>query len=223
MLSKTLVIHSAALRSATGESDGEDIDALLPYAGFGVPSDVSEILECKPWQATMIFQPEFDPSLRMYQKAKFLIPDCLRTPSGKARFGIVMTTVYEPHLLPSYGAGYSRVEIESALGTMNGKGSFQGEVPPFYGDYSRPSEKSRIKHDFKWVPVSVRFRKISRGIEGREWVLHMRATSRDGSKLTHPQKAFCIVTIYDLERENPNVYNQIVQTMTANAWNHQDI
>jgi hypothetical protein len=223
MLSKALVIHSAALRSAVGDGSDEDIDALLPYAGFGVPGDVNEILECKPWQATMIFQPEFDPSLRIYQKARFPIPDCLRTPDGKARFGVVMTTVYEPHLLPAYGAEYSRIEIESALGTIDDEGKFHGQVPPFYGDYAKLAEKSMIERDFKWVPVSVRFRKIPRGIEGREWMLHMRAMSRDGSSLPHQQKAFCIITIYDLDRENPNVYNQVVQTMTANTWIHQDI
>jgi hypothetical protein len=222
MLSKALVIHSAALRSATGDNSSEDIGVLLPYAGFGVPSDVSEILECKPWQATMIFQPEFDPKLRIYQKAHFPIPDCLHTTDGKARFGIVMTTVYEPRLLPSYGAEYSRIEIESKLGTVSNEGKFQGQVPPFYGDYTKLAEGSRIQEDFKWAPVSVRYQKIHQ-IVGQEWELRISATSRDGSNLPHPQKAFCIVTIYDLERENPNVYNQVVQAMTANAWLHQDI
>jgi hypothetical protein len=219
VLSKALVIHSAALRSFIADENNEQMNMFMPYIGFGIPNDVDTILNCEPWQATMIFQPEFKPLLRRYEKAQFPMPDCLRTESGAVRCGVVMTTVYEPHLAPNFGADYSRVEVYSALGTVNKKGGFTGQLAMDKVDY----ETMRIKHGFKWAPVSVQRRKITRGISGVDWELQMRATSRDGSELHHPQKAICIVTIYDLNRNNPNVYNEVIQTMNRNGWPHQDI
>ena len=64
LLSRALVVHSAALR--TGKID----PLLLRYQGFGTPADLENVLGCDPWQCTLIFELEIRPTVA-YEKATF--------------------------------------------------------------------------------------------------------------------------------------------------------
>src|SRR5690606_4938474 len=75
-LAKALLVHSAALRG------GPIVPEHLRYRGFGVPSDVDEILTCATWQATLVLEPELHPQRRIFAREDFPIPDCFRRPDG---------------------------------------------------------------------------------------------------------------------------------------------
>lgn len=167
-LAKALLVHSAALRH--GPIDAAE----LRYRGFGVPGDLSEVLTCPPWQATLIFEPELQPAKKIYARADFPIPKCFRRPDGRVEGEFLMTLVYDPPLSPNAGAEYCQTNVDVSLGTYdvgkNGKAAHESKIPLEPRDYSKLYEQHLVEHGFKWSPVKV-YRKALEATGGQRWRL----------------------------------------------------
>lgn len=218
-LAKALVVQSAALSS-------EPVTAQdLPYRGFGVPGELSDILTCAPWQATLIFEPQLLPDRRLFAKADFPIPDCFRRSDNKVEGEFLMTLVYDPPREASAGSEYCRVNIDASLGTYDvgsdGKPAHSREIRLQPKDYSALFEKRLVEHGFKWSPVKVFRRKLSR-VSGDRWRIVMEMLYRSEADVQLPQSAALVVTLFDPERKKP-VYDDVVRAINLSGWVTQDL
>lgn len=218
-LAKALVVQSAALASEPV------LAAELPYRGFGVPGELSDILTCAPWQATLIFEPELQPQRRMFAKADFPIPECFRRPDNKVEGEFLMTLVYDPPREATAGSEYCRVNIDASLGTYDvgkeGKPEHSKEIPLQPKDYSQLFEKRLVEHGFKWSPVKVFRRKLTR-VGGERWRIAMDMLYRSNQDLQSPQSAALVVTLFDPKKQKP-VYDDVVRAMNVSGWVTQDL
>jgi serine protease AprX len=218
-LAKALMIHAAVLNSTS------TLSALdLRYRGFGIPADISSLLTCEPWAATMIFEPDLISGIE-FEKLQFPIPACLRE-NGSVRGEFVMTLAYDPPLDPNFGAEYCRTNVEVSLGTYekNSKGKWEhrGMIPPEPKDISKLYEKHLVEHGFKWSPVKVYRRQIPRGISGEDWRLKVSVHYRSGFVNQMLQGIALIVTMRDPQKKAP-VYDQVVTTMNRIGWKTIDL
>ncbi len=218
-LAKALLIHSAVLES-------EPLTAqALRYRGFGVPGDMTSILSCSPWSATLIFEPEIVPTMH-FVKDDFPIPDCLRTPEGKVFGEFIMTVVCEPALNAQFGAEYCRINVEASLGTYDpdneDKCHHAKKIPEEPKDINDMYERQLVEHGFKWSPVKVYRRLIPNGIQGDQWRLLVKAQRRVNHSSDAPTPTAILVTIRDNKRMLP-VYDQVVRNMATSGWITEDI
>lgn len=213
------VIQSAAL------SSDPIVAADLHYRGFGVPGEVSDILTCAPWQATLIFEPELPPKQRVFAKVDFPIPKCFRRPDNKIEGEFLMTLVYDPPCSPLSGAEYCRTNVDVSLGTYDpgpdGKPAHSKEIPLQPKDYNTLYEKHVIEHGFKWSPVKVYRRSLQRA-EGSRWRLVMDLLYRDDTEERQPQRVALVVTMFHRDRNKP-VYNDVVTAMRNVGWVTEDL
>lgn len=216
-LAKALVIHSAVLNYWSGGIHPR----LLPYFGFGIPMDANDILKCNPWEATMIFQPEFESRLKEFRKTDFPIPSCLRKEDGTVFGEFVMTLVYNPPVNPSAGSEYCQVNIEAALGVIGDDESFKGAIP-LEPKFDEKFERYRITNGFKWSPVKVYRARFPRGKTGENWAIRLNATSREGAELRITQPVSLIVSVIDPGKKLP-VYNEVIKLMNRSNWVAQDL
>jgi serine protease AprX len=218
LVAKALVIHSAAL--ANGHLTTED----LQYRGFGIPSDPIQILGCDQWAATMIFEMELRAGVDL-ERTPFALPDCLRLESGAFRAEITATLAYEPALDGKFGAEYCRTNVDLSLGTYlldkEQNRAHSRQVHPFPKRESNAQEKRLVENGFKWSPVKVYRRSMSRGIAGDQWRLAVMATDRSGASNV-PTRVAMIVTIADIERKE-SVYNDVVVAMNRLGWQTADV
>jgi len=214
-LARALLIHSAVLRSGpiTAES--------LRYRGFGTPMEVPEILTCSPWQATLVFEPELPPHKKVFAKADFPIPRCLRTADGNISGEIVMTLVYAPPVNPRAGAEYCQVNVDVSLGTLAASGAHRMQVPLEPSDISQMYEEHLVKYGFKWSPVKV-YRRTLHRVSGSRWEILMKLLCREGFEIQTPQRVALLVTIQDPSHKLP-VYDEVVHAMSAAGWITQDL
>ncbi|MHC4662220.1 MAG: S8 family peptidase [Planctomycetota bacterium] len=216
-LVRALAIHSAFL-------DYPDLTVSeLRYKGFGIPNDLGSIISCKPWEATLIFEPELRLGLE-FIKHPFPIPQCLFKKKNKVVGEILMTLAYDPPLEASAGAEYCRINVDASLGTYkqlkNGKPyehKLQIKPQPKNEDLKAWFEQYQIKHGFKWSPLKVYGRKMKRGVGGKNWDLRLNMIARDGYKPTKPQKVAVIVTMRSFD-ESDNVYNETVRLLNQIGW-----
>lgn len=219
-LAKALLVHSAALRHGA-------IDAAeLRYRGFGVPSEPSEVLTCPPWQATMIFELELQPSKKVFARADFPIPKCFRRADGRVEGEFLMTLVYDPPLDPNAGAEYCQTNVDVSLGTFDkgkdGKLKHEGKIPLEPRDYSKLFEEHLVKYGFKWSPVKV-YRKALEATSGEQWRLRLDLLYRANlAEPAEPQKAALVVTLLDPTRQKA-VYNEVVRAMSTSGWATTDL
>lgn len=214
-VTKALVVHSAMLVSE--ELTGEEIR----YRGFGRPgNDPLTVLTCAPWAATLVFEPDLVTGVD-FVRYPFPIPASFRTPAGKVRGGLVMTLVYDPPLNGSFGAEYCRTNVEASLGTYDlgpdGKRHHSRQVPPEPKDMAKLYERQLIEHGFKWSPVKVYRRVITKGIKGDEWRLNVSLTQRSGFAASEPQSAAIVVTLFDPLKKAP-IYNEVATLMAKLGW-----
>jgi hypothetical protein len=218
-LLKALVVHSAVLNSPPITS----VD--LKYRGFGVPRDVVGVLTCEPWAATLIFEPDLDDRFE-FEKRNFPIPDCLRATNNVMRGDVAITLVYDPPLDPSFGAEYCRSNVEVSLGTYDldaaGKRNQKKKIPPEPKDVSLLYEKRLVEHGFKWSPVKVYRRSMTKGVHGDEWRLKVSVHHRSGFVATSPQEIALVITIFDPEKRAP-VYDDVVRAMNRAGWATVDL
>lgn len=216
-LVKALLVQAALLR--TGPVTAHD----LRYRGFGQPPPLAGVLSCESWGVTLVFEPDLTQGFE-FQKRNFPIPGCLRTPQG-VHGEFVMTLVYDPPLDSTFGAEYVRTNVEVSLGTydLNNEGNreHRRRIPQEPGDVSKLYEKHLVEHGFKWSPVKVYRRRMSR-VEGDEWRLHIEVHNRAGAAFTNPQGVALLVTMLDPEHKAP-VYDETVRLMAARGWATHDL
>jgi hypothetical protein len=218
LVAKALVIHSAVLTDDTPTAEE------LQYRGFGIPQDPTEILGCEPWTATLIFELELRAGFDL-ARTPFALPDCLLLESGALRADITATLAYEPALDGTFGAEYCRTDVDLSLGTYclndENKRCQSRQVNPFPKRESKAREKRLVEHGFKWSPVKVYRRRMSKGVAGDQWRLVVSATDRSGAENASARVAM-IVTIADVERSAP-VYNDLVVAMNRLGWTTTDV
>lgn len=219
-LAKALLVHSAAL--GHGPIDAAE----LRYRGFGVPGDLSDVLTCPPWQATLIFEPELHPSKKLFARADFPIPKCFRRPDGRVEGEFLMTLVYDPPLSPNAGAEYCQTNVDVSLGTYdigkNGKAAHESKIPLEPRDYGKLYEQHLVEHGFKWSPVKV-YRKSLEATGGQRWRLMLNLLYRASVvSAAEPQRAALVVTLLDPSRQKP-VYDEVVRAMQTSGWPTLDL
>lgn len=222
-LIRALSVHSAVLNTPTLTPTE------LKYKGFGTPDDLSSILTCAPWEATLIFEPELIPGFT-FDKHPFPIPQSLFRDNDKVTGEIIMTLAYDPPLDPSAGAEYCRINVTASLGTCELKEgkpyehSVQIWPLPKNEELINLYEHYQIKHGFKWSPLKVYRRLMPRGVKGNIWNLKLRILARHDYKFTKPkpQKVALVVTMRDPNKTAP-VYDQTVAKMRQIGWITQDL
>jgi len=220
-LLKALLVHSAVLCS-------RDISATeLPYYGFGTPPNIDEILRCRPWEATLIFEMDLPYAQRHFHKADFPIPPCLHR-NGTVSGELVMTMACDPPLDPGEGAAYSLVNIKPAIGRCKEgdipgeTDEFKGQVVPYPKRISQLFEDQQIRHGYKWAPVKVFKAKMTRLAVWDNWQISIRMEARNYYQPMTPQPAALLVTIRDPHKQQP-VYNEVVTMMNRVGWETQNL
>ena len=219
-LLKALIVHSAVLHSP------EISASVLPYKGFGKPPEPIQILQCRPWEATLIFELELPYLRRTFRKMDFPIPPCLHV-HGKVCGEVTLTLVYDPPVDCNDGAAYSQVNIDCSLGTCsrNADGeNYEGrEIIPYPKDYKELFEKSQIEHGFKWSPVKVFRRRMTRVEPSDTWRVSLEMhTRKTGFNPPARQQAVLIATISDPGQQLP-VFNEVVAMMNQVRWQTQNL
>ena len=218
-LVKALVVHSAMLGSGPTTADE------MRYRGFGIPGDLTRVLTCDPWSATLVFEPELITGYE-FEKRQFPIPSALRTAAGEVRGEFIMTLVYDPPLDPSFGAEYCRTNVDVSLGTYDvrkdGKPHHKRQIPPEPKDVNLLYEKNLVEHGFKWSPVKVYRRRIAHGVNGDEWRLMVSVHHRAEFNSAAPQRMTLLITMRDPEEQRP-VYDEVVTAMKQAGWASVDL
>lgn len=222
-LLKALLIHHSVLHSQ------EEITAKsLPYRGFGRPPEPSDMLKCRPWESTLIFELNLPYNRRVFRKLDFPIPPCLYK-DGKVFGKITMTLVYNPPVDSCNGAAYSKVNVDCSLGTCkinkDGKNEdYSRKILPIPKDFDdKEYEEMLIEHGFKWAPVKVYQRLIKKGLDVTDetWRVNLRMHTRCSESVS-AQPVVLIATITDPDMKAP-VYNEVIETMNRNRWQSQNL
>jgi len=219
-LAKALLIHSAAFEN--GRLDPKE----LRYKGFGTPGEIANMLTCAPWQATMIFEPEITPTLKIFAREEFPIPACFRNEKGKIKGEILMTLVYDPPLAPSAGAEYCQANVDVSLGTYEPSATrshmnHRKKVPLEPEDKTELFEKYQLEHGFKWSPVKV-YRKRFTSTKGEYWRIQMQLSHRTELYELPPQNVALVVSLIDPEEKLP-VYNDVIKAMNRSGWVQENL
>ena len=213
-LVKALLIHSANTRFSnliTGDS--------RPYYGWGIPADLSTVLQVSDYETTLAFEGHAQQSFEV-EKLPFPIPQCLRTEDGKVRGEFFVTLVYQPELDRNKAFEYCQVDVRVGLGEME-NGKFCSKVPPLKDSHTY--EKDLVKDGDKWSPIKVYHKRFPRGIDIQDWRLRVSVLDRDGYDAAGLQIPFTILlTIRDIDKEKP-VYNEMVHLMNAYNWEVSDL
>lgn len=220
-LAKALLVQSAALRG------GPIVPEHLRYRGFGVPSDLDDILTCAAWQATLVLEPELHPQRRLLAREDFPIPDCFRRADGRVEGEFLLTLVYDPPLDTNAGAEYCQANVDVSLGTYDigtdGKPEHHGKIPldPHPSELSKLYEKNLVEYGFKWSPVKV-YRKRLKATAGKRWRIKLQLLHRSEVTVAAPQHVALIATLFDPKRQKP-VYNDVVTAMNRSGWISEDL
>lgn len=219
-LLKALLVHTAVTHS-TKELKPED----LQYIGFGRPPEPDQILRCRPWEATMIFDLDIKYSTRRFQKLNFPVPPCLVI-KDKVHADITITLVYDPPVNPADGAAYSQVNIDPSLGTCDiDDGSitaYKRRIVPYPEDYEDLFEKNQIQHGYKWSPVKVYRCRMARIQSPDAWRIGLSMQTRSQSVDVPAQKAVLVATIADPEAKRP-VYDEVMALLNQFGWITQNL
>jgi len=219
-LTKALLIHSAAFKNGpVGPKE-------LRYKGFGTPGEIANVLTCAPWQATMIFEPEITPTLKIFAREEFPIPACFRNEKGKIKGEILMTLVYDPPLAPSAGAEYCQANVDVSLGTYELSATrshinHRKKVPLEPKDKTELFEKNQLEHGFKWSPVKV-CRERFTSTTGEYWRIQMQLSHRTELNESLPQNIALVVSLIDPEEKLP-VYNDVIRAMNRSGWVQENL
>lgn len=213
-LVKALLIHNANM------NHGHKLDnEHKPYFGWGLPQDVSTILEVNDFETTLAFQGHAQKSFEV-EKLPFPIPDCLRTEEGKVRAEFFITLVYQPHLDPNRAFEYCQFDVNVGFGEYK-DGSFSSKVPRQKDAHNFECEL--VKNGDKWSPIKVYQKRFPNGTNIEDWKLRVSILDREGVEAQGVQIPFTILmTIRDIDKEKP-VYNEMAQLMDAYNWEVSDL
>ena len=193
------------------------------YYGFGIPNDPIELLECDPWECTILFSGELRPGFRLQIPIPY--PASL-TRNNTRRGWLSMALAYTPVLDSTKGAEYCQTNVTASLGRTfdypeGDPRRYKREVSPV-PQHSLPSglEKDLVEMGWKWSPIKVYQRTINRmPIHPKEtgWRLTIDLLLR---RELEPQREYVrqpfwvAVRICDPDRQ-ANVYQEIRQQMQA--------
>ncbi len=206
------------------DRSGENFDvATFPPIGSTVRTRRNHAAINK-WAATLIFEFEMRAGVDL-QRTPFALPDCLRLENGAFRAEITATLACESALDGTFGAEYCRTNVDLSLGTYlldeENDRNHSRQISPFPKREANAKEKKLVENGFKWSPVKVYRRSISRGVQGDQWRLAVMATDRSGAQNV-PTRVAMIITIADIERREP-VYNDVVVAMNRLGWHTADV
>jgi len=123
-----------------------------------------------------------------------------------------------------FGSEYCRSNIEVSLGTYDpgadGKQHQQKKIPEDPKLAGSAYEKDLVQYGFKWSPVKVYRREMSR-VQGQTWRLDLSVEHRSGQP-AEPQRAALIITVADPLKKAP-VYNEMVVQMNNLGWTANDL
>ena len=208
-----------------GAQDIRDRD-LVNYYGFGLPESPAAILNCNPWECTILLRGELRPGRTL--STPFPFPDSL-TDQQKRRGFVRMGLVYTPTLDPSKGTEYCQTNVNASLGRLikDSKGDsrkYRREIPPLpkRPENSSPHEEDLIKHGWKWSPTKVyerTFRRMSVPPEELGWRLSVQLLLRREleEKREEVRQPFWLgIRISDPEGRSP-IYQEMRQQIQALA------
>ena len=211
--------------TSPGDHDISDRD-LVNYYGFGCPETTAAILNCNPWECTILLRGELRPGMALY--TPFPFPDSL-TDQQKRRGFVRMGLVYTPALDPSKGTEYCQTNVNASLGRLikDSKGdstSYRREIPPLpkRPENSSPHEENLIKHGWKWSPTKVyerTFRRMSVPPEELGWRLSVQLLLRrelEERREEVRQPFWLGIRIADPEGRSP-IYQEMRQQIQALA------
>lgn len=217
VLARALLTHHARdPRSGGRVPDGEE-----NFFGFGLPSRVSECLECSPHTSTLIFEDVLRPGFTL-EWDNFPYPQSLK--KKDRYFGeIWMTVAFAPARGSRWGTEYCETHIEAHFGvyhdsvsrkTGNIKQVFKGLVPPEHKNPGMLYEEYQVEKLRKWAPVRTYYGNLGKeGERGNRWRLMLRLLTRHGIEdddAFKPQPFALIVTISDPDH-CADVYNEMAQ------------
>ncbi|MFA0336834.1 S8 family peptidase [Vibrio sp. 10N.222.54.B2] len=213
-LVKALIVHNAHM------NHGFSIDKEhKPYYGWGIPDDVTSILQVNDYEATLAFEGHAQKSFEV-EKLPFPIPECLRTKDGKVKGEFFISLVYQPELDPNRAFEYCQLDVNVGFGEYK-EGKFSSKVPR--QNDSHTYESDLVKMGDKWSPVKVYQSRFPQGVDIKKWRLRLSVLDRDGFEAEGVQIPFTILlTIRDIEKEQP-VYNEMVNLMDAYNWKVSDL
>jgi hypothetical protein len=79
-----------------------------------------------------------------------------------------------------------------------------------------------VEFGFKWSPVKVYRREMTKGVRGQTWRLDLSVQHRSGHVPAEPDRAALIVTVSDPLKKAP-VYNDMVIQMNNFGWSANDL
>ena len=211
--------------TSPGAHDIRDRD-LVNYYGFGLPESPAAILNCNPWECTILLRGELRPGMALY--TPFPFPDSL-TDQQKRRGFVRMGLVYTPTLDSSKGVEYCQTNVNASLGRLikDSEGdstSYRREIHPLpkRPENSSSYEEDLIEHGWKWSPTKVYERTFSRSsVPPKElgWRLSVRLLLRrelEERREEVRQPFWLGIRISDPERRSP-IYQEMRQQIQALA------
>jgi len=214
-LARAILTHNARdIRTGGRVQDGDD-----RYLGFGVPLNIDQALECKPWYTTLVFEETIRPGYYL-EWDHFPYPESLIR-GGKFRGEIWMTLAYPPKRNPTWGSEYCETYLEAHFGVwrdgkdQNGqlKEVFKGLVPPEHNNPGEMYESFQVEKLRKWAPVRTYHNWIPNGVSGKRWRLMVNMLCRHSVENEALVQPFGLVlTIADPERKAP-VYDEMARIL----------
>ena len=211
--------------TSPGAHDIRDRD-LVNYYGFGLPESPAAILNCNPWECTILLRGELRPGRTL--STPFPFPDSL-TDQQKRRGFVRMGLVYTPTLDHSKGTEYCQTNVNASLGRLikDSEGdstSYRREIHPLpkRPKNSSSHEDDLIKHGWKWSPTKVyerNFRRMSVPPEELGWRLSVQLLLRrelEERREEVRQPFWLGIRISDPERRSP-IYQEMRQQIQALA------
>lgn len=113
LLLKALIVHSAKYPCASSATDVDILDKI----GYGVPSNVSDVLHDAPDEATMVFQGTIRKS-RVLEIKDFKMPQSLVS-DGFYTGQILITLAINPILASTQGLEYCQSTVDVRMGTYD--------------------------------------------------------------------------------------------------------
>ena len=193
------------------------------YYGYGIPNDPVALLECNPWECTILFSGELRPGFRLQIPIPY--PASL-TRNNTRKGSLSMALAYTPIFDSSKGAEYCQTNVTASLGRTfdypaRDPRRYKREVSPV-PEHALPSgfEKDLVEMGWKWSPTKVYQRTINRmPIDPKEtgWRLTMDLLLR---RELEPQRDYVRqpfwvgIRISDPDRQ-ADVYQEISQQLQA--------
>lgn len=209
-----LVAHHAIIPEILTQKELKDVARHL--VGFGIPSNVANVLEGDDHQITLVFANRLKKGKLM--RFQFSWPPSL-VKDGKCLGTARLTLVSTPPLDYKHGTEFIRANIDAHLRQEQKDGAFKNRLEPIYlPDLkgSSSSEEDLIEYALKWSPIKAYAKTFKRGVgPSTTWHLDVEYLLRDGEEMPENGVPFtALLTISDHEKEAP-VFNDVRQMLQS--------